>query len=121
MNVLETEKRDPDKLRELKRLTATVYLCQALSFIFAAVPLLVGVAINFFKRDEVQGTWLESHFNWQIKTSWVAIAGLAVSGLTFAMGIGIFTLFITIFWMVYRIAIGWLALTDGEPINNKIN
>ncbi len=67
MNDLATEQKDPDKLHELKRLTATVYLCQALSFIFAAVPLLVGVAINFFKRDEVQGTWLESHFNFSNK------------------------------------------------------
>ncbi|OQK16136.1 hypothetical protein AU255_13605 [Methyloprofundus sedimenti] len=121
MNNLATEQKDPDQLRELKRLTTTVYLCQALSLIFAALPLLVGVAINFYKRNEVQGTWLESHFNWQIKTCWVAIAGIAVSGLTFAMGIGIFTLFMTIFWMVYRITIGWNALTASKPINNKIN
>ena len=121
MNDLSAEQKELERLQALKRLTATVYLCQVLTFMLAGLPLLVGVAINFFKRNEVQGTWLESHFNWQIKTCWVAIAGIAVSGLTFTMGIGIFTLFMTIFWMVYRITIGWYALTQGEAINNKIN
>ncbi len=106
-----------EELQALKRVTATVYLCQALSFIFATVPLLVGLAFNLYRRKEVQGTWLESHFNWQIKTCWVTLAGLAFSAFTFGMGIGILTLFITIFWLVYRITIGWISLTDGEPVN----
>ena len=121
MNDLSNEQKGSDKLQTLKRLTATVYLCQILTFMLAGLPLLVGVAINFFKRNEVQGTWLESHFNWQIKTSWVAIAGFAVSGITFGMGLGVVILIITVLWMIYRIAIGWYALTDGEPINNKMN
>jgi len=116
-----TKQKDAIELQALKRLTATVYLCQVLTFMLAGLPLLVGVAINFYKRNEVMGTWLESHFDWQIKTSWVAIAGFAVSGLTFTIGIGIFTLITTLIWMVYRISIGWYALTDGEPINNKMN
>ena len=106
-----------EELAALKRVAATVYLLQALSFIFAALPLLAGVALNFYKRNDVQGSWLESHFNWQIKTCWVTLAGLAFSGFTFSMGIGILTLFITIFWLVYRITIGWISLTDGKLIN----
>ncbi len=117
MNDISTEQKESEKLQALKRLAATVYLCQILTFMLAGLPLLVGVAINFFKRDEVQGTWLESHFNWQIKTSWVVLAGFALSGLTFGMGIGIFILIITVVWMIYRITIGWYALTDGNPIN----
>jgi len=121
MNDLSSEQKELERLQTLKRLAATVYLCQVLTFMLAGLPLLVGVAINFYKRDEVQGTWLESHFNWQIKTSWIALAGFAVSGLTFGMGLGIFTLLMTVVWMIYRIAIGWYALTDGNPINNKMN
>ncbi len=106
-----------EELAALKRITATVYLFQALSFIFAALPLLIGVALNLYKRNDVQGSWLESHFNWQIKTAWVTLAGLAFTAFTFGMGVGIFTLFITIFWLVYRITIGWISLTDGKIIN----
>ena len=119
MNDITTEQKETEKLQALKRLTGTVYLCQVLTFMLAGLPLLVGVAINFFKRNEVQGIWLESHFNWQIKTSWVALAGFALSGLTFGMGLGIFILVMTVLWMIYRITIGWHALIDGKPINKE--
>jgi len=121
MNDVSTEQKGTENLKALKLLTAAVYLLQALTFMLAGLPLLVGVAINFFKRDEVKGTWLESHFNWQIKTAWISLAGFAVSGLTFTMGIGLFTLLITTVWMVYRIIIGWYALNDDKAINKRIN
>jgi len=108
--------KDTEKLQSLKRLAATVYLCQVLSFAFAGLPLLVGVVINFMKRDEVQGTWLESHFNWQITTVWITLAGLALAGLTFEMGIGLFILIPTVMLLVYRIVIGWNALNSDKPV-----
>ncbi len=118
MNDISTEQKETEKLQTLKKLAATVYLCQALTFMLAGLPLLVGVAINFFKRNEVQGTWLESHFNWQIKTTWITLAGFTLSGITFGMGIGVFILIATVVWLVYRITIGWYALNDGKPVNN---
>jgi uncharacterized membrane protein len=121
MNDISTEQKETEKLRTLKKLAATVYLCQALTFMLAGLPLLVGVAINFFRRNEVQGTWLESHFNWQIQTTWITLAGFALSGITFGMGIGVFILIATVVWLVYRITIGWYALNDDKPVNNQIN
>lgn len=121
MSDLSKEKTDDEKLQSLKRITATVYLCQVLTFMLAGLPLLVGAAINFFKKNDVQGTWLESHFNWQIKTTWVALAGFAIAGLTFSMGAGVFILMMTLVWMIYRIAVGWYALTDGKAIDNKVS
>ncbi|MDD2658363.1 MAG: hypothetical protein PHY54_01625 [Methylococcales bacterium] len=117
MNDITSEEKDSEKLQTLKKLAAAVYICQALTFMLAGLPLLLGVAINFYKRNEVQGTWLESHFNWQIKTVWITLAGFAVSGLTLEMGIGFFTLIVTVVWLVYRIVLGWNALNDDKPIN----
>jgi uncharacterized membrane protein len=105
-----------EKLQALKRLTATVYLCQLLAFAFAGLPLLVGVAINFKNRNDAQGTWLESHFNWQIQTVWMSLAGFALAGLTFETGIGLFILLPTVLLLVYRIVIGWNALNDNRPV-----
>lgn len=120
MNDVSTEENNSEKLQTLKKLAATVYICQALTFMLAGLPLLLGVAINFYKRNEVQGTWLESHFNWQIKTVWITLAGFAVSGLTLEIGIGFFILPITIVWLVYRIVLGWNALNDDKPIGRVI-
>jgi uncharacterized membrane protein len=113
-----TDQIDAEKLRSLKKLAAAVYLCQVLAFAFAGLPLLVGVSINFMRRDEARGTWLESHFEWQIKTVWMALAGLALSGLTFEFGIGFFILIATVVLLVYRIVIGWNALNSDRPVND---
>ena len=67
MNDISNEQIETDKLRTLKLLTAAIYLCQALTFMLAGLPLLVGVAINFIKRNEVQGTWLESLLTGKLK------------------------------------------------------
>lgn len=115
MNDVTRENNTPDPLKPLINLTATVYLCQAMTFMFAGLPLLVGVGLNLFKREAVEGTWLEAHFVWQIKTAWVVLAGFAISGLTFELGVGILTLLATVVWFVYRIAIGWYALNDKKP------
>ncbi len=120
MNTLSTEQPTTKHLETLKKLTAVVYLLQALTFMLAGLPLLVGVAINFYKRNDVNGTWLESHFNWQIKTTWITLAGFALSGITFEMGVGFFFLIATVLWMVYRIVLGWYALNDNLPVNSKL-
>ena len=108
-----------DKNDKLKTLTAMVYLCQLLAFVFAGLPLLIGVAINLIKRDQVKGTWLESHFDWQIKTVWVILALFAVSGLTFYMGLGFYILMFAVVWLVYRIVVGWNTLNANKPISEK--
>jgi uncharacterized membrane protein len=105
-------------LENLKRLTTAVYICQALTFVLAGVPLLVGVVLNFLNREAVEGTWLKSHFDWQIKTVWLTLAGFALSGLTFSMGIGLYILFPTLAILIYRIYLGWTALIVDKPISD---
>src|SRR5574343_839245 len=44
-------------------------------FVFG-LPSLCAVFLNYLKRGDVRGTWLESHFIWQIRTFWITFAGL---------------------------------------------
>jgi uncharacterized membrane protein len=107
--------------KSLKKIAATVYLCQLLSFMLAGLPLLIGVAINFYNKNEAIGTWVESHFDWQIKTAWIALAGFAVGGLLFEMNffLSVAALISTVMLMVYRIVIGWSALNSDKPVDNS--
>src|SRR5690349_13252223 len=80
------------------------------SFIFGW-PSIIAVIINYVRRNEARGTWLESHFEWQIKTFWIALA-IAIVG----FGVWIVGFFALGVWAIYRIAKGWMALRDRRVI-----
>jgi uncharacterized membrane protein len=83
-------------------------------------PSIIAVIINLVKRNDVEGTYLESHFSWQLRTFfytllWVLVMGLLIMTLVgipvawaLAVGVGL--------WVLYRIVRGWLALLDRKPI-----
>lgn len=98
------------------KLTQMVYLLQALSFVLG-VTYIVAVVVNYAKADEVKGTIYESHFRWQIRTFWFSILWAVVGGaLIVALGLGLLVLLVNVVWVIYRIAVGWLALSDGRAM-----
>jgi uncharacterized membrane protein len=88
------------------------------AFVFG-LPSIVAVVINYLKREEARGTYVESHFRWQIRTFWFALLWFALGALLFATFIGIplaLGLWLVAgFWAIYRIARGWLALRAEKP------
>lgn len=92
-------------------------------FIFG-LPSIIAVIMNYARRDAARGSWLESHFRWQLRTFWfaalwvVVIAVLSapfmliiVGFFTFGLGIALIGL-----WVVYRVVRGWLTLNDARPM-----
>src|SRR5688572_7949832 len=86
----------------------------------AGWPSIIAVIINLVKRDDVRGSYLESHFSWQLRTFWYTLLWLVVIGLLIITFIGIiiaWPLAIVIgIWILYRIVRGWLTLADRKPI-----
>jgi uncharacterized membrane protein len=84
------------------------------------LPSIVAVIMNYVRRSATRGTFLESHFRWQIRTFWFALlwavvlvfSFLTIIGIPFAL-VGWVTLGI---WIIYRVARGWLALRDRRPM-----
>jgi uncharacterized membrane protein len=118
MNDITSTNQLDDRTHALKKTAIVVYICQVLTFFLAGIPLLIGIILDFVSREQAKGSWIESHFNWQITTAWIALAGFALSGFTFfwGMGIFIFILSTTLIFLVYRIALGWTALMSNKPI-----
>ena len=93
------------------------------SFIFGW-PSIIAVIINYVRRGDARGTWLESHFEWQISTFWWAVGmSLLIGALGFVLaivviGIGIWLIgfFLLGIWAIYRIAKGWMALRDRRIV-----
>ena len=85
-------------------------------------PSIIAVILNYVKRSEARGTWLESHFRWQIRTFWFGLLWVALCLLFIVMtfGLGILIAWLPLgvvgLWFIYRIARGWLALIDRRPM-----
>jgi uncharacterized membrane protein len=85
-------------------------------------PSLIAVILNYVKRSEARGSWLESHFRWQIRTFWFGLLWfvLCVLLVVVTLGIGLLVVwlplaFVTI-WLVYRIVRGWLRLNARQSM-----
>ena len=131
----DTTYREPDA--SLVTITTVTYALHALGLAIGAFgtasvvgaflfgwPSIIAVIINYVKRDEARGTWLESHFTWQIRTFWFALLwalGIGAVGLVLAIVLVGFAIWIVGFfalglWAIYRIARGWMALRDRRAV-----
>jgi uncharacterized membrane protein len=85
-----------------------------------SVPSIVAVILNYVKRGDARGTWLESHYRWQIRTFWYAIGWVLLAGFLILTLIGIpfaFAILVGVsLWLIYRIVRGWLRLRDRLPM-----
>jgi uncharacterized membrane protein len=95
----------------------------ALRFAFG-LPSILALILNYARRAEARGSWLESHFRWQIRTFWFAWLWIAATSIV-AMPLLIIWIGFLIarlgfaligLWVIYRIARGWLALREGVAI-----
>jgi len=119
----------------LLRVTHVIYALHAFSLLTGIIgaatvvgafltgwPSIIAVILNYAKRSEVRGSWLESHFRWQIRTFWFGLLWVALCALfvLFTLGLGLILVWIPIgfvtLWFIYRIGRGWLALNDGRPM-----
>ena len=107
----------PGDAREtrLRQLAMAVYVLQ-LASILVGVTLIAGIIINYLKRRDVEGTWLESHFRWQIRTFWFTLLWFGVGLALLVIVIGLFVLMALAMWLLYRAIKGWLELEERRPM-----
>ena len=88
------------------------------------IPSIVAVIMNYARRPAVRGTFLDSHFSWQIRTFWYALFWLIV---IWALALPLFVVLIGVallwighialgIWIIYRVVRGWVALSDRRPM-----
>ena len=101
--------------QSLKTLTIVVYALQAASF-FIGISFIAAVIINYIKQPQVEGTWLESHFRWQIRTFWFSVLWSIIGLVLSIVLIGYLVLPVVVLWVIYRIARGWINLSQGKAM-----
>ncbi len=101
-----------------KNLATLVYALQALSF-FIGITIFAAIIINYIKMADVKGTWIQSHFRWQIRTFWFTLLWSILGGITVPIFIGYLILMGDFIWLIYRIAKGWLRLSNNRPMYSE--
>jgi uncharacterized membrane protein len=104
-----------EQLASLKQITMVVYVLQALSFFFG-LTAIVGVVINYVKKEDAAGTLYESHFDWQIRTFWWGLLWAVVGFILAFVLIGFAVMFVAWVWAIYRVVKGWLKLNENQPV-----
>ena len=126
---------DAGRIQSLKGWTHVIYALHAFSIATGIVgaatiagafltgwPSIIAVIINYVKRGDTRGTWLESHFRWQIRTFWFGLlwVGLCVAGIVATLGVGLLVLWLPLvlvtLWFIYRIGRGWVRLGNGKAM-----
>jgi len=135
MNGLDSSGSAAQKTQTIAGWTHAIYALHSLSLItgiFGAAtiigafligwPSIIAVIINYVKRSDARGTWLESHFRWQIRTFWFGLLWvfLCLLFVVGTLGIGILIAWLPLgmvsLWFIYRIVRGWIALKDGRQM-----
>ena len=103
------------KEQGLKTIATMVYALQAAGF-FLGITWIVAVMVDYVKRDDAAGTWLESHFRWQIRTFWWGLLWGVIGGILIIVGIGFVIVGADVIWIIYRIVKGVVYLNEGKPL-----
>jgi uncharacterized membrane protein len=106
---------DEAQERSLKNIVQVVYILYALSY-FTGVTAIIGIIMDYVKKDDAAGTWLESHIRWQIRTFWYGLVWAVIGVATLVLMVGMAVLFANFCWIIYRIVKGWLNLNDAKPM-----
>ncbi|HEY5900131.1 MAG TPA: hypothetical protein VIV54_21380 [Burkholderiales bacterium] len=101
--------------KQLKTVVTVAYALQAAGFFFG-ITWIVAVVVDYVKRDDAEGTWLASHFRWQIRTFWWGLLWGVIGVLLAFVLVGFAVLAADAVWIIYRIVKGWLRLTEHREV-----
>jgi uncharacterized membrane protein len=117
---------DAQRESGLRTVSHISYALHAIVAVAAVVPsfqasvllLIAAFILDLVKKGDAQGTWLESHFSWRIRSViWAAIL--------YVVTIPLWILFVfpgwaawglISIWFLYRVVRGWLALNGRRPL-----
>lgn len=110
-------------LHAFSALTGLVSAAFIVTAFLSGWPSIIAVVLNYMNAGEVRGTWLETHFRWQLRTFWFALLWAVVAllvaftligipvAVALMLGVGV--------WVLYRLFRGWSALGAEKAVAMK--
>lgn len=110
--------RQPLPPGETTTMAHVVYGLFVLGTFTVGLAAIIGLIIALLKRRDVRGTWLETHYQWQIRTFWVLLLGWVVAAILFRYAIGVVLPFLLMLWALWRLIKGWVRLGSSRAIDD---
>lgn len=78
---------------------------------------IIGVIVAYVNKDDAP-EWLQSHYQFQIRTFWIGLLFLIAGGILLTAGVGALILLFWIIWVIIRCAKGIKYLDQKQPHPN---
>lgn len=99
----------------LRRTVLACYLLYALTPL-ACVAGIAAAVLGFMKRRQATGTWLDSHFRWQLATFWGSAAALLAWSFTYRLPLGELIGPAWALWLGFRVIWGFRSAWRFQPV-----
>ena len=110
-NTAEVLRRDGDRTYVM-----AMYALLALGLLTFVMPV-AGIILAYVKRGDMSDSVYNNHADYLIKTFWGGLAGFVLSKITAFIGIDSVLLFLVSVWFAYRLAAGFVRLTDNKRMS----
>ncbi|MFO1242991.1 MAG: hypothetical protein U1E36_07325 [Rickettsiales bacterium] len=94
-----------------------VYLLYLAGFLTGFITNLVGLVMAYVNSDD-QPEWLQTHYQYQIRTFWIGLLYSTISAILVIVLIGKFLLILDAIWLIIRCAKGIKWLDAKKPVPN---
>ncbi len=117
MSILTHDHHQQDQFSEYKNLAKLIYLLQAMAFFTGGITFFIAIVLDYLNKERVKDSWLESHYEWQINTFWIALVLVIIAIPSLPFIFGFVVLIATIIWAIHRIVYGWICLNKSLAIS----
>lgn len=105
-----------DNEQSVQTTVKVVYLLLAVNILIQFLGI-IGVVIAYMNKDDAPA-WLQTHYQFQIRTFWIGLLLMLAGGLLWMLGIGAFILLFWVIWLVVRCVKGIKYLDQHQPHPN---
>jgi uncharacterized membrane protein len=104
----------PPRLQDDKTLPVVIYALHIAGVATGGLTCLIGAILAYVSRKDAP-EWLASHYEFQIRTFWLALLFSVISGVLTTVGVGVVMLVAVGLWLVVRGVMGLSILLKGQP------
>lgn len=90
-----------------------IYVLYLVSF-FLGITSIVGLIMAYVNKGD--GNYLDSHYQFQIRTFWIGLLYSFIGVLLLSISIGVIVLLFTAIWLIVRCVKGFKYLGKQEPM-----